>query len=237
MKVKDIVELEEKNDSSIFLLKEGIFYRAYDRSLMRFSSKIKKLKVNAKYVKVVKRTIFYGGFPESILDMVHEGCLANKYSWEKCENKIAIRGFDVSKEDYEGWKEEFLKKHEGKNVLVNSEKYCPERTPVVEKFYDLIVWLLPKLANFPKDQRFLLADRIQGLLLDVLGLLIEAVYQKERVGILDVVNIKLDQARYLARIAKDMKYVSVKQYDFLTLGMIEIGRMVGGWRKAALAKA
>ncbi len=34
-------------------------------------------------------------------------------------------------------------------------------TPVVEKHYQLILWILPKIANFPKDQRFLLADRIE----------------------------------------------------------------------------
>ena len=107
-------------------------------------------------------------------------------------------------------------------------------TPVVEKHYRLILWMLPKIANFPKDQRFLLADRIEVLLLDILELLIEAVYTKEKKGILSQVNLKLDFLRFMMRLAKDMKYISLKGYDFLCQAAIEVGRMVGGWSKSTV---
>ncbi|MBM4401400.1 MAG: diversity-generating retroelement protein Avd [Crenarchaeota archaeon] len=106
-------------------------------------------------------------------------------------------------------------------------------TPVVEKHYKLILWMLPKIANFPKDQRFLLADRIERILLDILELLIEAVYSKHKRDILIKVNLKLDVLRFMMRIAKDMKYISVQGYDFFCQSVLEIGRMVGGWLKAA----
>ena len=106
-------------------------------------------------------------------------------------------------------------------------------TPVVEKQYKLIMWMLPKMANFPKDQRFLLADRIEKHLLDILEMLIEAVYSKEKKQILIKINLKLDMLRFLMRIAKDMKYVSLKGYDYFCQSALEIGRMVGGWLKAA----
>lgn len=105
-------------------------------------------------------------------------------------------------------------------------------TPVVEKHYKLILWLFPKIANFPKDQRFLLADRIERILLDILEMLIEAVYSKQKRDILIKVNLKLDVLRFMMRIAKDMKYVSVKGYDFFSQSALEIGKMVGGWFKS-----
>lgn len=104
-------------------------------------------------------------------------------------------------------------------------------TPVVEKHYQLILWMLPKIANFPKDQRFLLADRIERILLDILEMLIEAVYSKDRRGILIKINLKLDVLRFMMRIAKDMKYVNIKAYDFFCQSVLEIGRMVGGWMR------
>ncbi len=107
-------------------------------------------------------------------------------------------------------------------------------TPVVEKHYKLILWMLPKIANFPKDQRFLLADRIEKLLLDILELLIEAVYSKEKKAILAKVNLKLDCLRFMMRITKDMKYVNLKSYDFFCQSAIEVGKMVGGWSKASV---
>ena len=106
-------------------------------------------------------------------------------------------------------------------------------TPVVEKHYQLILWILPKIANFPKDQRFLLADRVERILLDILELLIEATYSREKRHLLIRVNLKLDCLRFMMRIAKDMKYVSLQGYDFFCQHTIEIGKMVGGWMKAS----
>lgn len=106
-------------------------------------------------------------------------------------------------------------------------------TPVVEKHYRMILWMLPKIANFPKDQRFLLADRIEVLLLDILQLLIEAVYTKEKRSILAQVNLKLDFLRFMMRLAKDMKYVNMGSYDFFCQSAIEVGKMVGGWSKVS----
>ena len=89
------------------------------------------------------------------------------------------------------------------------------------------------MANFPKDQRFLLADRIECILLDILEMLIEAVYSKNKRELLIKVNLKLDVLRFMMRIAKDMQYVNIKAYDFFCQSSIEIGRMVGGWIKAS----
>lgn len=106
-------------------------------------------------------------------------------------------------------------------------------TPVVEKHYKLILWMLPKMAKFPKDQRFLLADRIERILLDILEMLIEAVYSKHKREILIKVNLKLDVLRFLMRITKDMKYISLQGYDFFCRTILEIGKMVGGWLKVS----
>jgi len=105
-------------------------------------------------------------------------------------------------------------------------------TPVVEKHYKLVLWFLPKLAKFPRDQRFLLADRIEVILLDILELLIEAVYSKEKRNILEKANLRLDQLRFMVRIAKDMKYISLKGYDYFCQLVLEVGRMIGGWKKS-----
>lgn len=108
--------------------------------------------------------------------------------------------------------------------------------PVVTKTYDLVVWLLPKLAKFPRDQRFLLGDRIENTLLDCLELLIEATYSREKAGILKNVNLKLEKLRFLVRISRDMHYVNIESYEFTARKIDEIGRMVGGWIKMAYGK-
>lgn len=105
--------------------------------------------------------------------------------------------------------------------------------PVVTKSYDLILWMLPKLAKFPREQRFLLGDRIETTLLDCLELLIEANYSKEKAGILKNVNLKLEKLRFLVRISRDMHYINIQSYEFMARSINEIGKMVGGWLKSS----
>ena len=50
----------------------------------------------------------------------------------------------------------------------------------LEAHYRFLLWLIPALSRFPRDQKFLLGDRIQGTALDVLERLIEATYSKRR---------------------------------------------------------
>ena len=46
--------------------------------------------------------------------------------------------------------------------------------------YDLLKWTIPTLKKFPRDQRFLLGDRIENYTLDILELLICANYSKDK---------------------------------------------------------
>jgi hypothetical protein len=50
--------------------------------------------------------------------------------------------------------------------------------PALEAHYRFLLWLVPTVEKFPKSQKFLLGDRIQGIALDVLERLIEATYSR-----------------------------------------------------------
>lgn len=38
--------------------------------------------------------------------------------------------------------------------------------PAIEAHYQFLNWLVPAIARFPREQRFLLGDRIQSIALD-----------------------------------------------------------------------
>ena len=44
----------------------------------------------------------------------------------------------------------------------------PEVPVVVVKVYDLILWLLNQIPKFPRSYRFVLGDRIESLILELL---------------------------------------------------------------------
>ena len=112
-----------------------------------------------------------------------------------------------------------------------------ESVPVaVGKTYDFVMWLLPKVENFPKAHRFTVGERLTTNGLDLLIALVEAAYSRDKAALLDQASRKVNSTRLLLRMAKDLKLMSIDAYGFSAEKLDEIGRMVGGWSKAA-AKA
>ncbi|MFA7114026.1 MAG: four helix bundle protein, partial [Candidatus Omnitrophota bacterium] len=57
----------------------------------------------------------------------------------------------------------------------------------------------------------------------------EAVYTKDKLEILKKINLEIEKIRYFVRIAKDMKYMNLKSYAYISKLLVEIGKMTGGW--------
>jgi hypothetical protein len=104
---------------------------------------------------------------------------------------------------------------------------------VVGKTYDFVLWLLPKVEGFPRHHRFTVGERLTNHGLDLLTVLVEAAYSRRKTDLLQEARRKVNTTRYLLRMAKDLKLLSIKSYGFSAEKLDEIGRMVGGWSKAA----
>jgi hypothetical protein len=107
----------------------------------------------------------------------------------------------------------------------------PKEVDAITRLYDFILWMIPKLEKFPRSQKFLLGDRIESLMLDILELLIEASYSKKKQTTLQAANLNLEKLRYLIRISKDLKLINLKAYEFAANAIDSIGRSIGGWLK------
>lgn len=107
--------------------------------------------------------------------------------------------------------------------------------PAVEAHYQLINWLMPTIAKFPRDQRFLLGDRIQSTALDILEALIEATYTRDRRAHLTRANLGLEKLRFFMRLAHEQRHLDARRYEHAARAIDEVGRLVGGWAKASQA--
>ena len=103
--------------------------------------------------------------------------------------------------------------------------------PALERAYVFILWLIPTLEKFPKSQRFLLGDRIESTALDMLEGLIEATYTRNRIQLLNGVNLQIEKLRFLMRLSMDLRYLDLRRYEHAAKALNEIGRLVGGWLK------
>lgn len=102
---------------------------------------------------------------------------------------------------------------------------------IFEKTYELILWLYPTVNKFPKSQRFVLGQRMETAILEILEGIIEANQERNKVLYLKRVSVELDKLRILVRLSKDMRFISIKQYQFAAEKINEIGKMLGGWLK------
>lgn len=108
-----------------------------------------------------------------------------------------------------------------------------EELKVIQKAYDLCVYLVPLVNKFPRDYKFTLGDRITNAALDVLEDLVAARFTRERAEILRRVNLRLDRQRYLLRLAKDFEIFPLKSLEHAAELMTEVGGLVGSWLKKA----
>jgi hypothetical protein len=112
-----------------------------------------------------------------------------------------------------------------------AERKRADELVVITKTYDFILWSCHHTSKFPRNHRFVLGERIERYLYDLLETLIRAKYTKERRELLEHANLVLEILRFQVRLAKDLQCLKVESYGFAAKAIDEIGRLVGGWLK------
>jgi hypothetical protein len=103
---------------------------------------------------------------------------------------------------------------------------------VIRRTYDLVKWSCGHTSKFPRNHRFVLGERIERRLYDLLETRIQARYTRDRQALLRQANLRLEVLRFHMRLAKDLQCLKVKSYGHAARAIDEIGRLVGGWLKS-----
>ncbi len=114
----------------------------------------------------------------------------------------------------------------GCDVHIMNENY-----PIFVHWYKTVDWILSSVERFPKNARFSLASKISNFALDTMELIVQAIYTRHRLRLLQQINLLLEQQRVLFRIAHDRRYISPRQHEHIANALNEAGCMIGGWRK------
>ncbi|MBI9031968.1 diversity-generating retroelement protein Avd [bacterium] len=104
--------------------------------------------------------------------------------------------------------------------------------PIIQMTYDIIKWLIPNIDKLPRTQKFVLGDRIEIAFLDFLKYISLASKTKDKYEILTIADAKLMEIKLLCRLIVDLKYISIKQFEYLSKQLSEMGKMLGGWIKS-----
>lgn len=100
---------------------------------------------------------------------------------------------------------------------------------IYQKTCDFLLWLYPVVQKFPKSQRFVLGQRIENKTLDIAHSIIVSNAARDKTSHLRQASVELDELRSLIRLAKDLRFLSIKQYQIAAESLNEIGRLLSGW--------
>lgn len=113
---------------------------------------------------------------------------------------------------------------------------APTPPAVVERAYELLVWLDGHLVGLPAHTRAALGARALDSAVDVLDALLAAAYaprtsEAHSAG-LRTASQRIALLRYLLRALRERRHLSTEQHAHVAGLLDGIGRMVGGWRRA-----
>lgn len=106
---------------------------------------------------------------------------------------------------------------------------------IYQKVYDMITYGNACLLQFPKSERYALATEIKKSMYTLLRLIITANKKYYKKTTLQEMDVELETLKTFIRMAADskFKYLGLRQYENWSKMLSEIGRMLGGWIKAA----
>ena len=125
------------------------------------------------------------------------------------------------------------------NFAFLTYKYAPPPAdftldiPIFAKLYGFYKNLSQVITTFPKTKRYTLGQRLDNLTLDAFELLFSIPVADNKVKTLSQISGKIDLIKVLLRLGKDTQAVKNNKYLELQATLQEIGKMLGGWIRAA----
>lgn len=127
-------------------------------------------------------------------------------------------------------------KHLETEINTNDTHTGCEIFKIKEKIYEMILYGSPKLKNFPKSERYVLASDIRRTMYNSLELAVRLEKKYYKKTTLQDLDIEIDVLRNLLRLAKDPNLypkqkacLDFHSWEVWIKKIDEIGRMIGGY--------
>jgi hypothetical protein len=100
-----------------------------------------------------------------------------------------------------------------------------------QKWEDMAACMYVVLRHIPKSERFTLGVELRHSVWKGLRLIVRANAVTRRMAVLDELDAEMRVLLALVRTAHRMRLIPDKQYEILSARIVELGRMLGGWKK------
>jgi len=104
---------------------------------------------------------------------------------------------------------------------------------IEQKWIDMTQYAYVALRQMPKSERFTMGAEIRTSLWAGFRLIIRANASRSRLVLLHDLDVEIKTILGLIRAGHGMGLLPHKHYERLSIMMVEIGRMLGGWIKCS----
>ena len=110
---------------------------------------------------------------------------------------------------------------------------------VAVQWEDVVHELFVITGRFPKAVRYVTANRITNLALDIMSLLVEAQYAptQEQPPLLSRASVLITQLRVLLRISARERWLSLGQLDLICTQIDVVGKRIYAWKETQKKKS
>ena len=104
---------------------------------------------------------------------------------------------------------------------------------IFQKSYDFLLWVKPTVQRFAKVHKYSLGLQLENETIELLKGIIRANIKRENKKVfIEECFVHHETMKVLIRVAKDFRGSSgltLKQYEFASRQLDEIGQLLGGW--------
>lgn len=230
MTFKEILDREDSNTDSIWLYREGIFMKAYDRSAFFVHTLVQPFKLSRRYIKTVNRDVISLGFPEQTLSKWMRGYVSENV----CDGIVRFyTRIEFDEVAFQNWKEV---------VAVNvGDHYTPntamiEKAPVYKTTYDLLLQVMDFSKNISKNAASSIGLRLKEKCYE-LSYAVRVLYDvPDRVAHLDLALGYASEVEFILQLLKDMKEISLNTFALSSERIVSISNQLSAFRGKAMAK-
>jgi hypothetical protein len=227
MKTEEILSIEESAENRINLVRDRLFWQAWNRSAFLFVTHIKKYQVHKRFVQKVAQEVAWLGFPKNALPNIEKVAKEKGWSFEQKSSDYIIIGGVPATNGYEKWWADIVKPIRTAQAVASAKKASATSSsqsqllPAYKTAYDLCLHIHRATAKMPKEFRYELGARVRNYVTDItenLHLMCNAKpdmrTNSKSDKIVDCANT-VHKLRIDIRILNDLQQIGINQWGFL----------------------
>lgn len=105
---------------------------------------------------------------------------------------------------------------------------------IFQKTYDFLLWTKPVVQKLAKVHKYSLGIQLENEVIELLKQIVRANFKRNKKEAIEECFVHYEIIKILIRIGKDFRGsggISLKQYEFATKQLNEIGKLLRGWYK------